>query len=135
MTFLVDANVLSEPSKPRPSASALAWLQAHEADLAVNPIILGELEYGVLSLQDGRRRDALFEWLSNTTAYLQILEIDEETAHVWATILTDLRRLGRAMPIKDSLIAATALQHQIPVVTRNVNDYQNVAVSLINPFD
>jgi toxin FitB len=133
--FLVDANVLSEPTKQHPAKSVVDWLERHETDLVVNPIILGELEYGILLMPAGRRRTRLANWFSEGTANLRVLELDRETAQIWAGILADLRRKGRAMPIKDSLIAATALQHQLTVATRNTSDYRYSGVRLINPFE
>jgi predicted nucleic acid-binding protein len=133
--FLVDANVLSEPTKERPSRSVVEWLAKYETELAVNPVILGELEYGILILHSGRRRTRLLNWFAEGVAHLRVLELDRETAKLWAGILADLKRKGRAMPIKDSLIAATALQFQLTVVTRNTSDYQYAGVRLVNPFD
>ena len=64
MRFLVDANILSEPTKHAPAAAVVGWLRANERDLAVNPIILGELEYGILLLPEGRRRARLEQWFA-----------------------------------------------------------------------
>jgi predicted nucleic acid-binding protein len=63
MKYLVDANVLSEATKPQPNARVLAWLERHETQLAVNPIILGELQYGILLLPSGRKRERLLKFL------------------------------------------------------------------------
>lgn len=95
MRFLVDANVLSEPTKTRPHPSVDEWLDRHKADSAVNPIILGELEYGILLLPNGGRRTRLLEWFSMGASRLHVIELDRETAKVWAGILATLRRKGR----------------------------------------
>ena len=134
MKYLVDANVLSEPTKPAPDASALAWLRRHERDLAVSPVILGELEYGILILPAGRRRTRLEQWFRAGTPQLRVLDFDTATAHAWASLLARLKRKGRAMPIKDSLIAATALAHKLTVATRNVADFRTAEVVVENPF-
>ena len=134
-TFLIDANVLSEPTKVAPQPAVVEWLGQHEVDAAVNPIILGELEFGILSLPSGRRRARLMEWFSAGAARLRVFELDRETAKVWASILATLKRKGRAMPVKDSLIAATAVQHQLTIVTRNSDDYRHAGVQLLNPFE
>jgi toxin FitB len=60
--YLVDANVLSEPTKPRPDPRVVAWLRAHEQDIAVDPVILGELRFGILVLPKGKKRTALERW-------------------------------------------------------------------------
>ncbi|HEV3137444.1 MAG TPA: PIN domain-containing protein, partial [Pirellulales bacterium] len=130
MKYLVDANVLSEPTKERPASAVVNWLGQHEADLAVNPIILGELEYGILLLPTGKRRARLLTWFIQGVEHLRVLELDRQTAHVWAEVLAALKRKGRAMPIKDSLISATALQYELTVATRNTNDYRYAGVRL-----
>jgi hypothetical protein len=132
--FLVDANVLSELTKQRRSQAVIDWLAERETELVVNPVILGELEFGILLLPKGRQRTRLLEWFNRGLAHLHVLEIDGETARVWAELLANLRRKGRTMPIKDSLIAATALQHQLTVATRNIADYRHCGVPLVNPF-
>ena len=134
MKFLVDANVLSEPTKPEPVRRVVNWLRKHETDLAVSPIILGEFEYGILLLPAGRRRTRLGEWFAGGIKQLNVVELDAQTASIWAKLLADLKRKGRVMPIKDSLIAATARQHRLTVATRNVGDYRHAGVSVVNPF-
>src|SRR5439155_25842746 len=133
--FLVDANVLSEPTKPMPNAGVEGWLRQHERDLAVSPIVLGELEYGILLLPAGRRRTRLQRWLAQGIRRLRVLDFDTDTAWEWARLLARLKNKGRAMPIKDSLIAATALANRLTVATRNMQDFVNADVPLVNPFD
>jgi predicted nucleic acid-binding protein len=133
--FLVDADVLGEPTKPAPVHQAVNWLRRHDQDLAVSPIILGELEYGILLLPAGRRRKRLLDWFSGGIKLLNVIDFDAATATIWAQLLADLKRKGRAMPIKDSLIAASALQHELTIATRNVADYRHAGVQIVNPFD
>jgi predicted nucleic acid-binding protein len=132
--YLVDANVLSEPTRASPAGRVVQWLRDHEADLVVDPIVLGELELGVLRLPKGRRRLELERWLQQTTQQLPCLPMTAQTAGHWARLLAELQRRGLAMPIKDSLIAATALAHGLTVVTRNTRDFQRTGVALIDPF-
>lgn len=134
MKFLVDANILSEPTKPQPSPAVVEWLRANEAELAVNPIVLGELEYGILLLPAGRRRTRLEHWFAEGVRRIRVLEFDVATASAWARLLARLKKNGLAMPVKESQIAATALLHRLTVATRNVADYRNAGVSVVNPF-
>jgi predicted nucleic acid-binding protein len=135
MKFLVDANVLSEGTKPQPVEAVVEWLTKHNEDLAVNPIILGELEYGILLLPPGRRRRGLERWFAEGVRTLHSFELDRDTASVWAVLLADLERVGHTMPIQDSLIAATARQHRLTVATRNVEDFRHAGVAIVNPFE
>lgn len=135
MKFLVDADVLSEPTKPTPSPRVVDWLRQNEIELAVNPIILGEIEYGILLLQPGKRRRRLQQWFARGVQQMRSLELDVHAASRWAELLARLKRKGLSMPIKDSLIAATALSHGLSIATRNVADYRHAGVTLLNPFE
>ena len=134
MTYLVDANVLSEPTKPAPNPKVINWLRHNERELAVDPIILGEVRLGILLLPKGRRRARLEQWFNAGVQRLQCLPWEAETGLRWAELLATLRASGRAMPIKDSLIAATALVHGLIVATRNRTDFENAGVKIIDPF-
>jgi predicted nucleic acid-binding protein len=132
--FLVDADVLSEPTKPAPNQRAVEWLRQHERDLAISTIVLGELEFGILLLPAGRRRTRLQQWFVQGVQKLRTLDFDAQAAGEWARLLTRLRKKGHAMPVKDSLIAATALAHRLTVATRNTSDFSNSGVPLVDPF-
>ena len=134
MTYLVDANVLSEPTKPLPSSNVVEWLRRHEADLAVDPIILGEIRFGILLLPRGRQRGGLERWFEGGVKRLNCLPWEAETGLRWAQLLASLRASGRAMPVKDSLIAATALMHSLTVATRNRADFERAGVDVVDPF-
>jgi predicted nucleic acid-binding protein len=133
--YLVDANVLSEPTKPTPDPRVVTWLRVHEPDLAVDPVILGELRFGILILPKGKKRTALERWFAAGVARLHCLPWDSDTGLKWAELLARLRTAGKAMPIKDSLIAATAVVHGLAVATRNRADFVNAGVRIVDPFD
>lgn len=134
MRYLVDANVLSEPTKPAPNPGVVEWLRKNERDIAVDPIILGEVRFGILLLPRGKRRTRLENWFDTGVQRLLCLPWEAETGARWAELLASLRASGRTMPIKDSLIAATALVHDLAVVTRNRADFEKARVEVINPF-
>lgn len=134
MSFLVDAKVLSEATRPQPSARVVEWLRTHEADLVVDPVILGEVRFGILLLPSGRRRGRLERWFDEVVRTLHCLPWDAPTGVRWAELLARLRRAGTAMPIKDSLIAATALTHGLTVATRNGRDFKAAGVPVVDPF-
>ena len=100
MTYLVDANVLSEATKPAPNSNAIEWLRHNERAIAVIVCV---------------------SW-------------DAPTGLRWAKLLAELRKSGKSMPIKDSLIAATALVHDFIVVTRNTHDFRKAQVKVLDPF-
>lgn len=98
MKYLVDANVLSEVTKPAPDARVVAWLREHERELAVNPIILGELEYGILLLPPGRKRSRLEHWFTSGVKRIRHLDFDIATAASWARLLARLKNKGLPCP-------------------------------------
>ena len=134
MTYLVDANVLSELTKTAPDRRTIDWLRQHEAEMAVDPIVLGELQFGILLLAQGKRRSVLERWFDEAVRRLHCLAWDSDTGLEWAALVARLRRAGAAMPIKDSLIAASALHHGLTVATRNVADFKRAGVKTVNPF-
>jgi len=133
--YLADSNVLSEPTKLRPKAAVIEWLRRHESELVVSPIVLGELQYGILLLPAGRKRTRLLKWFAEGVQRLPALDFDTATADAWARLLARLKQKGQAMPIKDSMIAAVAKKHGLVMATRNVADFQHAGIKLVNPFE
>jgi predicted nucleic acid-binding protein len=132
--YLVDANVLSEPTKVAPDAKVVAWLQLNEAELVVDPIILGEIRFGINLLTPGKRRRHLEGWFKHVVAQITCLSWTAEYGLEWAKLLANLRAKGKAIPIKDSLIAATAILNRLTVATRNIDDFREAGVKVLNPF-
>lgn len=134
MTYLVDANVLSEATKPVPDSQAIEWLRRNERALVVDPIVLGELRFGIHLLPAGKRRRRLDAWFDAGVARIACVPWDAQTGLRWAELLARLRRSGQALPIKDSLIAATALVHGFIILTRNTRDFKKAGVKVLDPF-
>ena len=133
MKHLVDANVLSEATKPDPDASVVEWLRRNERSIVVDPIVLGEVRFGILLLAHGTRRSQLEQWFEQGVGRIQCLPWDSAVGLRWAQLLADLRRGGRPMSVKDSLIAASALAHGLALATLNRRDFEPAQVKLIDP--
>jgi len=134
VTYLVDANVLSEPTKPVPSSKVVDWLSANEENLVVDSIILGELCVGILALPRGRKRTQLERWFGDVVQTIDCLPWDSTISQRWAKLVVDLKQKGDKLPLLDSMIAATALQHDFTVATRNMRDFNKAGVQVLNPF-
>ena len=135
MNFLVDANVLSEPTKPSPDSKVIAWLSANEGKLVVDSIILGELCIGILALPRGRKRSQLDQWFETLVQTVDCLAWDATISQRWARLVVDLKRKGETMPLLDGMIAATALHHDLAIATRNTRDFRKAGVETLNPFE
>ena len=134
MTYLVDANVLSEPTKPVPNNKVIDWLTANEGNLVVDSIIVGELYVGILALPRGRKRTQLEQWFGDVVQTIDCLPWDATISRRWAKLVVDLKQKGDKLPLLDSIIAATALQHDLTVATRNTRDFNKTGVQVLNPF-
>src|SRR5678815_2303852 len=135
MTYLVDANVLSEPTKQAADSKVVAWLTENEANLVVDSIILGELRIGILALSRGRKRNRLEQWFETVIEAIDCLPWDAAVSRRWAALVVDLKRKGETVPLLDGMIAASALQHDLIVATRNTRDFRKTGVKTVNPFE
>ncbi len=133
--FLIDTNVVSELIKPRPSSRVADWIDAQEEQLFhLSVLTLGEIRRGIVQLPPGRRRTDLAAWLSGdllTRFAGRILQIDQEVADRWGHLAG---AKGATIPVIDGLLAATALQHNLTLVTRNTKDMTRTGVGLFNPW-
>ncbi|HYN42423.1 MAG TPA: type II toxin-antitoxin system VapC family toxin [Thermoanaerobaculia bacterium] len=134
MTFLVDANVLCEPTRPAPSPKVIAWLEEHEREIVVDAVVLGEISAGVLGLSAGRKRERLEAWLESVAGLVECVSWDAAVARRWGRLVAESRRKGCTLPLLDSMIAATALHHGFTVATRNVADFRAAGVAVVDPF-
>jgi predicted nucleic acid-binding protein len=135
MSWLLDADVVSQPAKRRGDPRVVAWLEAEKRDCYTSTVVIAQLAYWVRS-REGGRRAALQDWLRGLVDALEgrILSFNTATAHVWAEQKFLLEKEGRSMPVEDSYIAATARRHGLTIVTGNDRDFRPSGVKVFNPF-
>lgn len=136
MSYLLDTNVISELVRPKPDKNVLKWF-GHMPDeaLYLSVLTLGEIRKGVERLSDSSRREKLRLWLEHDLRNWfgsRILPIGLEVADRSGRLLADT---GRPVPSIDSLLAATALHHELRLVSRNVKDFDYPGVEVINPWE
>lgn len=134
MKYLVDVNVLCEPTRPAPDAKVVAWLRDNEGSFAVDSIILGELLIGILTLPAGRKRTQLEGWFEEVSNTIDCLPWDAAVSRCWAELVVSSKRKGLILPLLDGMIAATALAHGLTIATRNLRDFEMSGVKVYNPF-
>ncbi len=123
MRYLLDANVVSEPVKPRPNPSVLERLEESADDSCIAAPVLHELLYGVDRLPDGRKRRRLERYVNTVVRSLPVLPYDLAAASLHARQRAELERRGLTPGFVDGQIAAIALVHGLVLVTRNVDDF------------
>jgi toxin FitB len=138
VNFLLDTNVISEWTKPRPNEGVIRWLaDADEDRVLLSVVTLAELRYGVERLPVGARRRRLDGWLNGeilTRFEARILSVDAAIAHAWGAIVARRDAAGRPIGNIDAFIAATAKHHELALVTRDVTDFEGLGLRLIDPW-
>ncbi len=138
MRYLVDTNVFSEGLKRMPSEPVLRWLRENESSLCISVITVAEIRRGIERLPEkSGRREKLQQWLSAVCDSMRgnVLGLNRSVAHVWGQMQARLDRSGLKLAAFDGLLAATAVRHDLTLVTRNVADFKNAPVKILNPFD
>ncbi|MGA2769345.1 MAG: type II toxin-antitoxin system VapC family toxin [Bryobacteraceae bacterium] len=137
--FLLDANCVSELVRVKPEPRVLEWMEvADESLLYLSVLTLGEIRKGLAALPQGRRRARLEAWLEVDLRGRfsgRILPVDAAVADRWGLLAAQARRNGAPLPIVDGLLAATALHHNLTLVSRNVCDFAAAQVSVLNPWE
>ena len=136
--ILLDTCVVSELARPAPDPRILAWLDSVNDDaLRLSVLTLGEIKKGADLLEEGPRKVRVEAWLDELRATFadRILPVDEAVALRWGAISAASRRAGRARPPIDSLLAATAVCHQLKLATRNVADFEGTGAVIVNPWE
>ncbi len=137
--YLIDTNVLSEFAKPFPSPDVKVWFDEADPDtLFASVITLGEIRLGIEDMQAGKRRTELEGWVENgLPAWFaaNLLPVTKGIADRWGRVTIQGRRKGLNLATADGLIAATALEHDFTIVTRNVKDFAGLGVRILNPWN
>ncbi|MCL2875166.1 MAG: type II toxin-antitoxin system VapC family toxin [Betaproteobacteria bacterium] len=136
MSYLIDTNVLSELRNKKADAKVVAWVQARpRQSLYLSVLSLGEVRKGIEGVADPAFRQVLTDWLEvelRNWFVGRLLGIDEQVADRWGRVQASA---GRALPVIDGLLAATALVHDLTLVTRNTKDFAGLGVQLVNPWE
>ena len=136
--FLLDTNIISELVKPKPEANVTEWVEnTDESLLYLSVLTLGEIRRGIAALPQSRRRATLEAWLDkNLRARFEgrILVIDQEVADRWGLLTAAARNSGIVLPVIDGLLAATALEHNLTLVTRDTGQIPSMGVAVFNPW-
>jgi len=137
--ILLDTNIISEMMKPIPNARVINWIdQQNVTQLFITAITIAEISYGLNVLPKGNRRSVLenaFNKAIKESFMHRILLFDDNAAHFYGKIMGERKKLGRPMSILDGQIAAIARTCESVIATRNINDFENCGLQLINPFD
>ncbi|HEV7310912.1 type II toxin-antitoxin system VapC family toxin [Sphingopyxis sp.] len=138
MSFLLDTNVISEGAKPRPDVGVMDWLASiDEEQLHLSIVSVAELRHGIERLDAGRRKTALDLWLTQQLPARfdsRLMPVDAEIADAWGRIVAAAQAAGRPIGAMDAFVAATAKQHQLTLVTRNIADFEATGIRLFNPW-
>ena len=138
MKFLLDTCFISELIKREPNPKVLLWLgNQDEIALYLSVLTIGELQKGISKLPDGPKKLELQGWVSNDLVARfegRLLPIDAEVAAAGGRLLGAAERQGKRPPVMDSLIAATAITHNLTVVTRNTRDLERCQAKVFNPW-
>jgi toxin FitB len=138
MSYLLDTCVLSELRKGAPDPNVVAWINdVDESRLFLSVITFGEIQKGIAKLDESKKKRSLQLWLEQSLPERfsgRILSFDEAVALEWGELQGGLTRSGCPAPVVDSLIAATAIRHNLVLVTRNLADFDRMPVKLLNPW-
>ncbi len=134
--FLADTDLISEPRLISPHPRVMEWLQAHDDELFLSAISIGEIRKGIELYPDSRKKAELSEWFDGLLDDFEdcILGYSLEEAMIWGMLYVKAQKAGRKPPGFDSLNAAIALRNDLTLVTRNENDYAGMNIKILNPW-
>ncbi|MEX0375457.1 type II toxin-antitoxin system VapC family toxin [Spiribacter pallidus] len=136
MSYLIDTNVISELRRRTPAPAVQSWFVERDSrSLYLSVLTIGEIRKGAEKMADRHRQQEILDWLENDLRLFfadRILSIDEAVAERWGRLAAAAKR---PLPVIDSLLAATALTHDLCLVTRNVSDFELPGLDVFNPWD
>lgn len=136
--YLLDTCILSALLRPKDNPGVMQFLEStKEEELYISTVTLGEIEYGIHILPDGKRKANLREWTDRTLKLFKkrLVPFHEEAALMWGEIRAAGKKIGRTVPVVDAQIAACAKSSGFTLVTRNVKDFYGMGVEILNPWD
>jgi predicted nucleic acid-binding protein len=137
VSYLLDTPVLWEVKRPEPDAKVLAWLGEQPlTDMCLSVVTLGELQEGIAALKDAGEARALQGWLETLQQSFsgRILDVTPDVAATWGRLRAEARRQGQMPPVIEVLLIATAITHNLTLVTRNVVEGELGSVEVLNPW-
>ena len=137
MKYLLDTCVISEFVKPSPNKKVISWINEIPSEmLFISVVTIGEIRKGITKLPDSKKKQKLTLWLNTILEEYKerIISIDLTVADTWGILQGDAEKNGVPMSSIDGLIAATAYTHNLTLITRNEEDFNNSKISLINPW-
>ncbi len=138
MNYLLDTNVISEPTKARPNDGVLNWLATvNEDSVFMSVVTVTELRYGIERLPAGKRRSRLDTWLRQELIPRfegRVLPVDLEIADACGRLVARNESLGRQLEPRDAFLAATAEVHGLALVTRNISDFEAIVGNIVTPW-
>ena len=141
MKYLLDTNIISAFVSKKPNQKVLDYVNSlDENDVYLSVITIGEIRFGIEKLdeeQQSKKIKILSDWLDNDLMQRfegRIVDIDKQTMLQWGEINGQLQKIGRPMPIMDSLIASSCLANGFILITRNTKDFYSFEMEMINPF-
>jgi predicted nucleic acid-binding protein len=138
VSFLLDTNVISEWVKPQPDPNVVTWLAEVDEDRVFMSVAsFAEIRHGIEMMPAGRRRERLLNWLIDELPERfegRILDIDQRVAEMWGLVMARGQKAGVTFGSMDAFFAATAHAHGLTLVTRNVRDFAQAGISLLNPW-
>lgn len=138
MRLVLDTNVLSEVTRPAPDPRVMHWLDRLDEDRSfISVVSIAEIRRGVALMDEGRKREALAEWLAEDLPQRferRVLPVDEPVALAWGDLMGMAKRRGRGLSSMDGLIAATAIAQELTLATRNMKDFEGFGIDLFDPW-